>query len=131
MTENTADTASTPAGNEILFIATRSPWDGASAAAGADVLMTAGVFEQPVRVVFRGDGVWQLLAGQDGDELKMKTLSRIFPAFELYDIRHIAVAEADLRERQLGVDDLVVEAALASDADIRAWIAGSKAVFVF
>jgi tRNA 2-thiouridine synthesizing protein C len=119
------------AGNEILFIATRSPWSSSSAAAGADVLMTAAVFEQPVRVVFRGDGVWQLLAGQDGEGLKMKTLSRIFPAFELYDIRHIAVAEADLRERQLDPADLVVEAQLASDGDIRAWIAASKAVFVF
>lgn len=117
--------------NEVLFIATRSPWSNSSAAAGADVLMTAAVFEQPVRVVFCGDGVWQLLAGQDGESLKIKTLSRIFPAFELYDIRHIAVAESALHERQLGAAELVVEAVPASDADIRGWIAASKAVFVF
>lgn len=116
---------------EILFIATRSPWNGASAAAGADVLMTAAVFDQPVRVVFCGDGIWQLLAGQDGDGLKMKTLSRIFPAFELYDIRHIAVAASDLQERKLSSTDLVVDATPASDDDIRAWIANSKAVLVF
>ncbi|MDY6984340.1 MAG: DsrE family protein, partial [Pseudomonadota bacterium] len=94
------------ANEEVLFIATRSPWNGSSAAAGADVLMTAAVFDQPVRVVFRGDGIWQLLAGQDGDALKMKTLSRIFPAFELYDIRHIAVAASDMQERKLGNTDL-------------------------
>lgn len=118
-------------GTEILFIATRSPWSGSSAAAGADVLMTAAVFDQPVRLVFCGDGVWQLLAGQDGDGLKMKTLSRIFPALELYDIRHIVVAESALHERQLDAADLVVEASPASDADIQGWIAASKAVFVF
>lgn len=117
--------------NEVLFLATRSPWSGSSGAAGADVLMTAAVFEQPVRVVFCGDGVWQLLAGQDGDALKMKTLSRIFPAFELYDIRHIAVAASDLQERKLSSTELVVDVALASDDDIRGWIANSKAVFVF
>src|SRR5688572_5987345 len=98
----------TAAAQEILFIATRSPWTGSTAGAGADLLMTAAVFEQPVRVVFCGDGVWQLLANQDGDALKMKTLSRIFPAFELYDIRHLLVADAALRERFLTPADLVV-----------------------
>lgn len=116
---------------EVLFITTRSPWDGSSASAGADLLMTTAVFEQPVRVVFCGDGVWQLHGGQNGEELKVKTLSRIFPAFELYDIRNVAVAETAMRERGLGRDDLVIDAGLASDDTIRAWIAASKAVFVF
>lgn len=116
---------------EVLFIATRSPWNGSSAAAGADLLMTAAVFEQPVRVVFCGDGVWQLLAEQNGDELKMKTLSRIFPAFELYDIRHLHVAASALRERGLGPADLVVDASPLDDDEVRALIAGSKSVFVF
>jgi sulfur relay protein TusC/DsrF len=116
---------------EVLFIATRSPWSGASAAAGADLLMTAAVFEQPVRVVFCSDGVWQLLGNQDGDSLKMKTLSRIFPAFELYDIKHVQVSESAMRERALTPGDLVLDTSTVSDADIRALIAGSKAVFVF
>jgi tRNA 2-thiouridine synthesizing protein C len=116
---------------EVLFIATRSPWSGSSAAAGADLLMTAAVFEQAVRVVFCGDGVWQLLADQSGDALKMKTLSRIFPAFELYDIRHVHVSDSALRERGLTKGDLVIEATAVSEAEIRALIASSKAVFVF
>jgi tRNA 2-thiouridine synthesizing protein C len=116
---------------EVLFISTRSPWSGSSAAAGADLLMTAAVFEEPVRVVFCGDGVWQLLAGQNGDALKMKTLSRIFPAFELYDIRHVQVSASALRERGLTAADLVVPAGAVNDDEIRALIAGSKAVFVF
>lgn len=116
---------------EVLFITTRSPWAGSSAAAGADLLMTAAVFEQPVRVVFCGDGVWQLQGGQDGDALKVKTLSRIFPAFELYDIHNVAVAETAMRERGLAAADLVIDAGMVSDETIRAWIAASKAVFVF
>jgi tRNA 2-thiouridine synthesizing protein C len=116
---------------EVLFIATRSPWSGSSAAAGADLLMTAAVFEQPVRVVFCGDGVWQLRADQNGDVLKMKTLSRIFPAFELYDIRHVHVAASALRERGLTAADLVVPATTVNDDEIRALIASSKSVFVF
>ena len=116
---------------EVLFIATHSPWSGSSAAAGADLLMTAAVFEQPVRVVFSGDGVWQLLAGQSGDALKMKTLSRIFPAFELYDIRQVHVSDSALRERDLTTGDLVIDASPVSDGEIRALIASSKSVFVF
>lgn len=116
---------------EVLFISTRSPWTSSNAAAGADLLMTAAVFEQPVRVVFSGDGVWQLQAGQDGEPLKMKTLSRIFPAFELYDIRHMHAAESALRERALTLDDLVPGVTSISDGDIQALIAASKTVFVF
>lgn len=116
---------------EVLFIATRSPWSSASAAAGADLLMTTAVFGQPVRVVFCGDGVWQLLTDQNGEELKMKTLSRIFPAFELYDIRQVQVCDSALRERGLTKSDLVIEVSSVSDAEIRALIASSKAVFVF
>ena len=118
-------------GQEVLFISTRSPWSGSAAAAGADLLMTAAVFERPVRIVFCGDGVWQLNRDQDGDALKMKTLSRIFPAFELYDISHVAVSETAMSERNLSASDLVIDATVASDLDIRAWIAGSKTVFVF
>jgi tRNA 2-thiouridine synthesizing protein C len=118
-------------GEEVLFISTRSPWSSSAAAAGADLLMTAAVFEQPVRVVFSGDGVWQLLADQNGDALKMKTLSRIFPAFELYDIRNICASESALRERALTLADLVTDIAAITDEEIRALIAGSKAVFVF
>jgi tRNA 2-thiouridine synthesizing protein C len=118
-------------GQEVLFISTRSPWSSSAAAAGADLLMTTAVFEQPVRVVFCGDGVWQLLGNQDGDKLKMKTLSRIFPAFELYDIRHVLVADSAMRERRLRSADLVIPAIPVSDEEIRALIGASKSVFVF
>ena len=116
---------------EVLFISTRSPWTSSAAAAGADLLMTAAVFEQPVRIVFSGDGVWQLHAGQDGEPLKMKTLSRIFPAFELYDIRHVHAAESALIERALTLDDLVPGVTALGDGDIQALVAASKTVFVF
>lgn len=116
---------------EVLFIATRSPWCGSAAGAGADLLMTAAVFEQAVRVVFCGDGVWQLLANQDGDKLQMKTLSRIFPAFELYDIRHILVSASALNDKALTPADLLIDVTVVSDDEIRALIASSKATFVF
>jgi tRNA 2-thiouridine synthesizing protein C len=120
-----------PSSEEVLFISTRSPWGSSAAAAGADLLMTTAVFEQPVRVVFCGDGVWQLLADQNGDVLKMKTLSRIFPAFELYDIHHVIASESALRERILSLADLIADVEAIDDDEIRALIAGSKAVFVF
>lgn len=116
---------------QVLFIASRSPWAGAAPAAGADLLMTVAVFEQPVSVVFCGDGVWQLLAEQDGSGLGLKTLARIFPAFELYDIKRIYVSAAALRERALTPQDLVVDVAPLGDAEVQALIANSKAVFVF
>ena len=116
---------------EVLFIASRSPWSSAAAAAGADLLMTAAVFEQSVGVVFCGDGVWQLQAGQDGSGLGLKTLAKIVPAFELYDIKRIRVAESSLRERGLTLQDLVMDVELVNDEGMRTLIASSKTVFVF
>ena len=116
---------------EVLFIASRSPWSSAAAAAGADLLMTAAVFEQSGGVVFCGDGVWQLQAGQDGSGLGLKTLAKIFPAFELYDIKRIRVAESSLRERGLTLQDLVMDVELVNDEGMRTLIASSKTVFVF
>ena len=116
---------------EVLFIASRSPWSSAAAAAGADLLMTAAVFEQSVGVVFCGDGVWQLQAGQDGSGLGLKSLAKIFPAFELYDIKRIRVAESSLRERGLTLQDLVMDVELVNDEGMRTLIASSKTVFVF
>lgn len=121
---------STP-GQELLFIATRSPWSGSAASAGADLLMTAAVFEQAVCVVFCGEGVWQLHGNQDGAQLKMKTLARIFPAFELYDIKHVLVSESALRDRSLAAADLLIDVSVVSDEEIRALIASSRATFVF
>jgi tRNA 2-thiouridine synthesizing protein C len=93
--------------------------------------MTAAVFEQPVTVLFCGDGVWQLLSGQNGEGLQVKTLARIFPAFDLYDIREIQVAQSSMTERGLHPGDLMVDVELVADEQVRELIASSKTVFVF
>ena len=94
--------------------------------------MTAGVFDQDVRVAFCGDGVWQLVAQQDGAALGHgKSLAQAFPALELYGITRLYVETKALAERGIAIDDLVVKT-LPLDAEaLQALIAESGKVLVF
>lgn len=116
---------------EWLFISRRAPWSSAAPAACADFMMTAGVFDQRVSVVFSGDGVYQLLEGQDAGAFGVKTLARVFPALGLYEIHRIHVDSLALAARGLSQDSLMpVATALAPEA-FRALIHNCDRVLVF
>jgi tRNA 2-thiouridine synthesizing protein C len=58
-----------------LFLTTKSPWTSSNAAACLDMVMTAAIFDQKVQLAFCNDGVYQLLAGQNGAACGMKTFA--------------------------------------------------------
>ncbi|MFC6673090.1 sulfurtransferase complex subunit TusC [Marinobacterium aestuariivivens] len=66
------------------------------------------MFEQPVAMLFLGDGVFQLLKGQDPAGLQQKNLSATLSALPMYDIETLYVCARALRERGLETGDLVL-----------------------
>ena len=50
---------------------------------------------------FQGDGVWQLIQGQDGSVISIKDYLKTFSAFEFYDIKDVFVCQTSLEERNL------------------------------
>ena len=115
----------------FLFLTTRSPWTSSNAASCNDMVMTAAIFDQPVKLLFCNDGVYQLLANQDGSACGMKTLSKQLTALNLYWIEQVYVEKSALQERGLQVRDLLQAVTTLSCAQIQALIAESKAVLVF
>jgi tRNA 2-thiouridine synthesizing protein C len=122
---------STPPPQALLFIAGKGPWATAAPAACADLMMTAAVFDQDVGVVFCGDGVYQLLCDQDGGALGQKTLAKLFPALELYNITRVYVEASALQLRGFSAAELLIRAQSIGPEELRTLIDSSKAVFVF
>jgi len=117
--------------SHLLFLTTKSPWTSSNAASCNDMVMTAGIFDQPVKLLFCNDGVYQLLAGQDGTASGMKTLARQLTALDLYGIEQVYVEESALQERGLQERDLLQAVTVLSCDQMQSLIAESRAVLVF
>lgn len=123
----------------IVFISSRAPWSSGAPLACLEALMTTAVFDVPARLVLVGDGVFQLLPGQDGSSLGSKNLPQMLGALGLYGIDTIHVDSDSLQQRGLELATLLP----ASDCEVPLQLlpttpqqllqllAGSKAVFNF
>ncbi len=112
----------------ILFLLRHGPYASSQALEALEAVLVAGVFDQTVSVLFSGDGVWQLVDGQEGAALDRRTVSRVAQALPEYDITAVYACAAALRERGLTTDDLVLPARALEPGEQRALIAGHDAV---
>ena len=82
----------------LLVVVRRSPYGSSLARASLDVALAAAAFEQPVQLLFMGDGVLQLLAEQESQAIGTKNIGRLLASLPLYDIKRVYVdAEAATR----------------------------------
>lgn len=114
---------------KLLFIARSAPYGSDRARALLDMTLSAAVFEQELELLFLGDGVYQLLRGQDGGQIAQKTMGNALEALELYGIEEPCVEAGALPARGLSADDLVMAARLLSAEQIRDLIQQSDVVF--
>ena len=87
-----------PAKKSVLIVLRRSPYGSSLAKVSLDVALATAAFEQPVDLLFLGDGVLQLQADQDSQSLGIKNRGRQLASLPLYDINCVYVdAEASAR----------------------------------
>ena len=97
-----ATLSSNPTINEgLAIINSKAPFSSGNGKDALDVALIFGSFEQKVSLFFQGDGVYQLIAGQDGSLISIKDYLKTFSAFEFYDIEDIYVCQQSLVDRQL------------------------------
>ena len=72
------------------------------------MVLIGAAFEQDVSLAFVGDGVYQLVKGQNTQGLEMKNFSPTFRALEDYDVTKLYVEQEALQARGLTEADLVV-----------------------
>ena len=77
--------------NSMLVVVRRPPYGSSLARAALDVALAAAAFEQPVKLLFMGDGVLQLLPGQDSGAIGVKNIGRLLASLPLYEIETVYV----------------------------------------
>ena len=90
----------------IAFISRSAPYGQNRAKLCLDMALASAVFEQDVSYVFMGDGVYQLLKGQDGAAIGSKTLGNALETLSLYGIDSVYAERRSLEKRGIDAADL-------------------------
>jgi tRNA 2-thiouridine synthesizing protein C len=101
--ENTGGVA-----KKFLYVNRKAPYGTIYALESLEVVLIGAAFEQDVSLAFLGDGVYQLVKGQNTKALEVKNFSPTFGALEDYDVTKLYVEEEALQARGLSAADLVV-----------------------
>jgi len=87
-----------------LVVIRHSPYGSGLARAAVDAALAMAAFEQPVKVLFLGDGVLQLFPSQDSQRIGLKNIGRLLASFPLYGIEQVYADAQALR--RYGMDPL-------------------------
>lgn len=102
----------------FLLICRHAPYGDATAREALDVALTAATFDQTVSMLFLGDGVLQLISGQQPADIAQKALDKQLAALPLYDVETIYVEAEALIARGLASADFALPVQSLSAADI-------------
>ena len=90
----------------FMYMNRKAPYGTIYALESLEVVLIAAAFDQDVSLVFADDGVYQLMKGQDTDDIGMKNFSPTYSALGDYDIKKIYIEKESLEERGLSLEDL-------------------------
>ena len=95
-----------PDSRKVLFLLRHTPYSSNRPMETIESIIVAGIFEQRVTVLFKDDGVWQVVDKQDGSLNRGKTISKVLGALAEYGINELYVCEESLGARGLSMNDL-------------------------
>lgn len=87
--------------NRVAFVFTSAPHGSSSGREGLDALLATSALTEDIGVFFTGDGVFQLLAGQQPQAVLARDYISTFKVLPLYDIETFYVCAASLQARGL------------------------------
>lgn len=94
--------------SQLTYVFRSAPHSSSAGREGIDALLAASAYCEGISVIFIGDGVYQLLHGQEPKEILSKDYAPMMKLFDLYDIEHVFVCRSSLDERGLAQADLVI-----------------------
>ena len=112
----------------FTFISRAAPYGNNRAQLCLDAAFAAAVFEQHINYVFMDDGVYQLLADQNAEEINSKTLGRALQTLDLYGIENVYVLDTALSERNLSPEELLTPVEVLSADGIASLLSKSDRV---
>lgn len=112
----------------ILYLLRQTPYGSSHAAEALESALVSGVFDQTVCVLFKDDGVWQLVPDQDGALIGTRTVGKMLKALPEYEITRLFACERSLAERKLSPADLVLAVKVLAPAEQAELLADQDAV---
>lgn len=120
-------TALSPSGTDhdvskhILYLLQQAPYLDSRLFEAFDALLVAAAFEQRVSVLFRGDGVLQLLADQA--PVGQRNLAKMLQSLATYEVDKVYADSRAFEARGLKIADCAIEPQLVSKREIAELIA--------
>ncbi|WOJ95819.1 DsrE family protein [Congregibacter brevis] len=105
-----------------LVVFQTAPYEGSFARSALDLAMSLAVFAQQPRLVFCGDSVLSLNAGQSADSIGRKSLRKVVDSLPLYDVDTIYVDKTATQAFGLTTADLPDFTVLLSKSELRTLI---------
>lgn len=81
----------------MLFVVRHSPYGSTLSRTALDAALASAAFEQPLKVLFMGEGVLQLMPGQETTTRGVRNIGKLLASLPLYDIESVYVDEASLK----------------------------------
>lgn len=113
----------------LIFLFGSAPYDSPLAQEGLDALLSAAIFDQPVSILFIGDGTFQLLDQQNPN--KQKNQAKMLQALSMYDIDECYIHTPSADARGLTPNHYCIKVEALNDEEARALIAASDHVLSF
>ncbi len=95
----------------ILFVLNQAPYGSAYALETVESILVAGVFDQEVSVLFKGDGLQLLRKGQEGGVLGERTLGKMLGALPDYGVQRLYACRPSAQRLGLLAADLCLPVA--------------------
>lgn len=105
--------------SQLTYVFRSSPHKTSAGREGIDALLAASAYCEDICVLFIGDGVYQLLQGQQPQGILSKDYAPMLKLFDLYDIEQVFVCADSLAQRGLGQAGLVIAAERLEPAEIK------------
>lgn len=115
----------------LLFHLRKPPHGSSAGEEAVEAILATSVFEPTLTVLFEGDGVLQLLAGQQVGALGVRDVAANWTALPVYEVEDLRVHEPSLRQRGLSPADLIIDVTLIDDAQMTALIAQVDQILAF
>jgi len=103
---------------KVAFIFHSSPHATSSGREGLDAILAASAYSEELAVFFVGEGVLQLLNGQDPSQVLSRDYISAFKLLDLYDIEQRYICAQSLREWGLESSDLIIDGDIVSPQQI-------------
>lgn len=117
--------------SSIAIINQSAPYGTSQANESLDIAMIAGTFGQDISLFFTGDGVFQLLQGQNPELKGIKSLSKMMKSLVFFDIENLYVCEHSMQERGLVLEDMCINVSPLSKASMADCISSHNRIMVF